>query len=55
MCTCHEHKQKKIYLDVNTEEHVLANTYLIDYHALVNDADARNKTFLDILKANFER
>lgn len=49
------YKQKKIYLDVNTEEHVLANTYLIDYHALVNDADARNKTFLDILKANFER
>ena len=49
------YKQKQIYLDVNTEEYILANTYLIDYHALVNDADARNKTFLDILRTNFEK
>jgi hypothetical protein len=48
------YKQKRIYLDVNSEDYVLANTFLIDYHALVNDAEARNKTFLDILKSNFE-
>ena len=48
------YKQKRIYLDVNSEDYVLANTFLMDYHALVNDAEARNKTFLDILKSNFE-
>lgn len=49
------YKQKQVYTNPETEDHVIANTYIMDYGAMVNDADSRNATFLEILKRGIRR
>ncbi len=42
---------KPIYYDYFTEP-TNAMVYIMDYDSLINDADSRNKIFLDIIKNN---
>lgn len=49
------YKQKQIYTNPETEDYVIANTYILDYKAMVNDADVRNATFLEILKRGIKK
>ena len=49
------YKQKQVYTNPETEDYVIANTYIMDYGAMVNDADSRNATFLEILKRGIRR
>ena len=49
------YKAKKTYLDAESEKFVIAHTYIMDYKAVVEDADARNSTFLNILKQQFQK
>lgn len=49
------YKAKKAYLDAESEKFVIAHTYIMDYKAVVEDADARNSTFLNILKQQFQK
>ena len=43
-----------IYLDPNREQSVIQNAYILDFKAMVEDADSRNLTFLKILRERFE-
>jgi hypothetical protein len=47
-------RSKPIYLDLNKQKSVIQNAYILDFAAIVGDADARNSTFLKILKSKFE-
>lgn len=47
-------RSKPVYLDLNKQESVIQNTYILDFSAIVEDADSRNSTFLKILKKRFE-
>lgn len=48
------YKFNKVYLDSSTDDVVIANTYIMDFSAMVADADIRNETFLRILKEQFD-
>lgn len=48
------YKFNKVYLDSSTDDVVIANTYIMDFSAMVADADIRNETFLKILKEQFD-
>lgn len=47
-------RSKPVYLGPNLQESVIQNAYILDYKAMVEDADARNSTFLEILRKRFE-
>lgn len=47
-------RSKPVYLDLNKQESVIQNAYILDFSAIVEDADSRNLTFLKILKKRFE-
>jgi len=42
-----------ITIKLNPLTEIPAVRYILDFDALVNDADARNKTFLNIIKSKF--
>lgn len=44
------YKSKDVYTDLDSNTKVLQNSYLMDYNALVEDADSRNSTFLKIIQ-----
>ena len=43
-----------IVISLNPVAEVPAVRYILDFNALISDADARNKSFLDIIKSKFE-
>lgn len=47
-------KEKNVIIDRYSDESVLADTFIMDIDALANDAEARNATFLNILRKQFE-
>ena len=47
-------KSKTIYTDKSKSYGVIQNSYIMDFKALVEDANLRNETFLKILKRQFE-
>lgn len=47
-------RSKPVYLDLNKQKSVIQNAYILDFSAIVEDADSRNSTFLKILKKRFE-
>lgn len=47
-------KSKTIYTDKSKSYGVIQNSYIMDFKALVEDANSRNETFLKILKHQFE-
>lgn len=47
-------RSKPVYLDPNKEQSVIQNAYILDFKAMVEDADSRNLTFLKILRERFE-
>ena len=44
------YKSKEVYTDLNRSQKVIQNSYIMDYTALVEDADNRNSTFLKIIR-----
>ena len=44
------YKSKEVYTDLNRTQKVIQNSYIMDYTALVEDADNRNSTFLKIIR-----
>ena len=46
-------RSKVVYSDLQETNSVIQNSYIMDFHALVEDANSRNETFLKILKCNF--
>lgn len=46
-------RSKKVFSDLAQTNSVVQNSYIMDFRALVNDADNRNETFLKILQSNF--
>lgn len=47
-------KSKTVYTDKSKSYGVIQNSYIMDFKALVEDANSRNETFLKILKHQFE-
>lgn len=47
-------KSKTIYTDKSRSYGVIQNSYIMDFKALVEDANTRNETFLKILKYQFD-
>lgn len=47
-------KSKTVYTDKSKSFGVIQNSYIMDFRALVEDANSRNETFLKILKHQFE-
>lgn len=47
-------KSKPVYTDLEKSFSVVQNSYIMDFKALVEDANIRNETFLKILKHQFE-
>lgn len=47
-------RSKSVYLDLDMKQSVIQNAYILDYKAMVEDADSRNSTFLKILRKRFE-
>lgn len=47
-------RSKKIFLDLEQTQSVIQNSYILDFKALIEDADSRNSTFLKILKSKFD-
>lgn len=47
-------RSKKVYTDLEKSYNVIQNAYIMDIKALVEDANSRNSTFLNILKHQFE-
>lgn len=47
-------RSKEIYSDSSLTNKVIQNAYIMDFKALVEDADARNSTFLKLLKDGFK-
>lgn len=48
------YRPKSIAVSTDSDEKILANIFILDIDAVVNDADSRNATFLEILKTGFE-
>lgn len=46
-------RSKKIWLDEDKTKSVIQNAYIMDFKALVEDANTRNETFLKILRQQF--
>lgn len=46
-------RSKEIFTDKTKSYGVIQNAYMMDYKALVEDANSRNETFLKILQSNF--
>jgi len=49
------YKNKEVVIQINPRESVPVGIYIMDFDAVVNDADARNSTFLNIIKSKFNR
>ncbi|MEI8045837.1 MAG: ATP-binding protein [Bacteroidota bacterium] len=49
------YKPKEVVLKINPRVAVPVGMYIMDFDAVVNDADARNSTFLNIIKSKFNR
>lgn len=47
-------RSKSVYTDKEKKFSVIQNAYIMDFKALVSDADSRNETFLKVLKHQFE-
>jgi hypothetical protein len=47
-------RNKDVKLELNSAETFPMNTFILDFNALVDDADARNSTFLSIIKNKFK-
>lgn len=47
-------RSKPIYTDKSMQYSVIQNSYIMDFKALVDDANSRNETFLRILKHQFD-
>lgn len=47
-------RSKEIFTDKTKSFGVIQNAYMMDYKALVEDANSRNETFLKILQSNFK-
>lgn len=47
-------RSKTIYTDKTKSKSVIQNVYIMDYKALVEDANSRNETFLKILQNKFK-
>ncbi len=48
-------RSKKVFTDLQQTKSVIQNAYIMDFKALVEDANSRNETFLKILKSNFNK
>jgi len=48
-------RSKEVYTDLQQTKSVIQNAYIMDFTALVEDANSRNETFLKILQSNFKR
>lgn len=48
------YRAKKVFADASLNYNVIQNAYIMDFKALVEDANARNSTFLKILKSEFQ-
>ena len=48
------YRPKSIAVSTDSDEKILTNIFILDIDAVVNDADSRNATFLEILKTGFE-
>lgn len=48
------YKEQPIILDLATKKEVLVGLYVLSYSAFLNDAENRNKTFLQLLKESFK-
>ena len=46
-------RSQPVYLDVTGQKSVIQNAYILDFSALVEDANSRNSTFLKILQDSF--
>lgn len=47
-------RSKVVYTDKTKSFGVIQNSYILDFKALVEDANSRNETFLKILQSNFK-
>lgn len=47
-------RSKSVYLDLDMKQSVIQNAYILDYKAMIEDADSRNSTFLKILRERFK-
>lgn len=48
------YRPKSIAVSTDSDERILANIFILDIDAVVNDADSRNATFLEILRSGFD-
>jgi hypothetical protein len=48
-------RSKHVYTNPDSDETVIQNSYIMDYKALIEDADSRNNTFLRIIREKFKR
>ena len=48
-------RSKEVYTDLQQTKSVIQNAYIMDFTALVEDANSRNETFLKILQSNFKQ
>ena len=48
-------RSKEIFTDKTKQFSVIQNAYIMDFTALVEDANSRNETFLKILQSNFKK
>lgn len=46
--------QKNVKISLTPEKNIEVGVYLLDYKALIGDADKRNETFLKLIQHNFE-
>lgn len=47
-------RSKPVSLDLTSSQSVIQNVYILDFSAMVEDANSRNSTFLKILQHSFE-
>uniref|UniRef100_A0AB33JJ30 ATP-binding protein n=1 Tax=Prevotella sp. GTC17262 TaxID=3236797 RepID=A0AB33JJ30_9BACT len=47
-------RSKTVYLNLDKQQSVIQNAYILDFKAMVEDADSRNSTFLKILRERFK-
>ena len=47
-------RSKPVSLDLTSSQRVIQNAYILDFSAMVEDANSRNSTFLKILQHSFE-
>lgn len=48
-------RSQPVYLDVKGQQSIIQNAYILDFSAIIEDANSRNSTFLKILQHNFEK